>query len=288
MMIRKIWIVAGMLLAAAAASALAAPGACADDWSKTYAITGRADLHVETDDGDVSIASAEDNDIYAHVTTTRYKIGNEVHIEESQNGDTVNIHVRMPHFDWGFWGHGGAVRVELRVPRSLNLDVNTGDGNVNAQLVSGNLRFTTGDGNIAANGLKGDLYMHSGDGHIEASALDGTLRVDTGDGHVTVGGRFDALDLRTGDGNIDATAMNGSKVGSPWSLHSGDGHINLRVPGDLSADLEAHTGDGSITVNMDITVSGSLNHSSIHGKLNGGGGLLRLTSGDGSIHLEKL
>jgi Putative adhesin len=285
---RRMLIAVGMLVAAAAASTVGAPGAYADDWSKTYAITGRADLHVQTDDGDVSIESTDQTGIYAHVTTTRYKIGDEVHVDESQSGDTVNIHVRMPHFNWGFWGHGGSVRVELRVPRNLNLDVNTGDGNVNAQPVSGNVRITTGDGNINANGLKGDLYMHSGDGHIEASGLDGALRVDTGDGHVTVGGRFDSLDLRTGDGNIDATAMNGSKVGSPWSLHSGDGHINLRVPGDLSADLEAHTGDGSITVNMDVTVSGSLTHSSIHGKLNGGGGLLRLTSGDGSIHLEKL
>jgi Putative adhesin len=284
----KIWIGAGMLIAAGVASAVAAPVAQADDWSKNYAISGRADLHVQTDDGDVSIVSADQKDIYAHVTATRYKIGEEVHIEESQSGDTVNIRIRMPHFNWGFWGHGGSVHVELRVPPSLDLDVNTGDGNVNAQSVSGNVRITTGDGNIDANGLKGDLYMHSGDGHIEASALDGALKVDTGDGHVTVGGRFSALDLRTGDGNIDASAMNGSKVESPWNLHSGDGHINLRVPADLSADLEAHTGDGSITVNMDITVSGSLNHSSIHGKLNGGGGLLRLTSGDGSIHIEKL
>lgn len=288
-MTRRILIAAGMLFAAAAVGTATAPVAHADDWSKTYAISGRADLHVQTDDGDVTIMSADQKDVVAHVITSRYKIGEDgVRIEESQNGDSVNIRVRMPHFSFGFWGHSGSVRVELRVPRSLNLDVDTGDGNVNAQPVSGNLRITTGDGNINATGLKGDLYMHSGDGHIEASELDGALKVDTGDGHVTVGGRFDALDLHTGDGNIDASALNGSKVANPWTLHSGDGHINLRVPSDLQADLEAHTGDGSITVNMDIMVSGSLNHSSIHGKLNGGGGLLRLTSGDGSIHVEKL
>jgi DUF4097 and DUF4098 domain-containing protein YvlB len=285
----RILIAAGVLCAAAALGTVTAPVARADDWSKTYAISGRADLHVQTDDGDVTITSSDQKDIVAHVITSRYKIGDDgVHIEESQSGDSVNIRVRMPHFSFGFWGHSGSVRVELRVPRSLNLDINTGDGNVNAQPVAGNVRITTGDGNIKAMGLQGDLYMHSGDGHIEASELDGTLKVDTGDGHVTVGGRFDGLDLHTGDGNIDASALNGSKVANTWTLHSGDGHINLRVPSDLRADLEAHTGDGSITVNMDITVSGSLNHSSIHGKLNGGGGLLRLTSGDGSIHVEKL
>jgi hypothetical protein len=267
--------------------AVMAPVVHADDWSKTYATSGRADLHVQTDDGSVTVASADQKDIYAHVTTSRYRIPEDVKIEESQNGNSVTIHVRVPH-GWGFWGHSGAVRVELRVPRELILDVGTGDGNVDAQPVSGNIRVNTGDGNINANGLKGDIYMHSGDGHIEASNLDGTLKVDTGDGHVTVSGRFDSLDVRTGDGNIDASAMNGSKIANGWNLHSGDGRINLRVPSDLSADLEAHTGDGNITVDMDITVSGSLGHSTVRGKLNGGGGSLRITSGDGSIHVEKL
>jgi Putative adhesin len=285
---RGMLITAGILFAGLTTSAVS-PAACADEWTKTYSISGRADLHVQTDDGDVSINSADQKEVYARVTTSRLKIGpDDVRIEESQSGDTVNLRVRMPHFNWGFWGHGGSVHVELRVPRELNLDVSTGDGSVTAQPVSGHIRISTGDGNIRADGTKGDMYMHSGDGHIEASNLDGTLKVDTGDGHVTVGGRFDSLDLHTGDGNIDASAMSGSKVASGWTLHSGDGHISLRVPSDLSADLDAHTGDGSITVDMPITVAGSLNHSSVRGKMNGGGGQLKITSGDGSIHLEKL
>ena len=287
-MTRGIFITAGLLVTGVAVAATA-PTVRADDWTKTYAISGHADLHVQTDDGDVSITSADQKDVYAHVMTSRYKIGAEVKVEESQSGDSVNIRVHVPHFNWGFWGRGGSVRVELRVPRELNLEVNTGDGNVTAQPVSGRVRITTGDGSIRANGIKGDMYMHSGDGHIDASDLDGTLKVDTGDGHVTVSGRFDALDAHTGDGNIDASAMNGSKVASGWMLHSGDGRINLRVPGDLSADLDAHTGDGSITVDLPITVVGSMGHtSSVHGKINAGGGLLKITSGDGSIHVEKL
>ena len=130
--------------------------------------------------------------------------------------------------------------------------------------------------------------MRSGDGNIQASGLDGSLEVDTGDGHVSVDGRFDALNLKTGDGNIEARAMNGSKVANSWRLHSGDGHINMWLPGDFNADLEAHTGDGKITLDFPIKVSGSLSHSSIHGTLNNGGGTVSLTSGDGSIHLQKL
>jgi hypothetical protein len=276
---------AGFLFTAALATS--APAAHADDWSKTYAINGRADLHVQTDDGSVSITSADQNEIYAHVTTTRYTIGSSgVSIEESQNGNAVNIHVRIPHFHWGFWGSGGSVHVDLRVPHNLNLDVNTGDGDVNAQPVSGNIRITTGDGNINASGLHGQIYLHSGDGRIDSSGMDGSLEVDTGDGHITIDGRFDWLRAETGDGSIDASAANGSNIGDGWTLHSGDGRITLRVPSNLNAELDAHTGDGSISWDVPLTFTGSVNRSYVHGKMNQGGGLLKISSGDGSIHIE--
>jgi hypothetical protein len=286
---RRLLISTGVLLAAGAMVSVGLRAARADNWSKNYAINGRADLHVQTDDGSVSISPGDQNAIYAHVSTTRYTIGpSGVSIEESQNGNSVNIRVRIPHFHWGFWGSSGSVHVDLRVPSNLNLDVNTGDGDVTTQPVSGNIRITTGDGNIQANGLHGQIYLHSGDGRIESSGMDGALQVDTGDGHITIDGRFDALQAQTGDGSIDASAASGSKVAAGWNLHSGDGRITLRVANDLGAELDAHTGDGSITVDVPITVAGSLNTSSVHGKLNGGGGLLKISSGDGSIHLERI
>jgi DUF4097 and DUF4098 domain-containing protein YvlB len=287
-MTRTVVLSAGLLFGAAILGA-AASAAHADDWSKTYTVNGRADLHVQTDDGSVSVTSGDQNEIYVHVTTTHYTIGSSgVTIDQTQNGNSVDVHVRTPHFHWGFWGSSGTVHVDIRVPRNANLDVNTGDGNVDAQPVSGNIRITTGDGNINANGLHGQIYLHSGDGRIDSSGMDGSLQVDSGDGHIAIDGRFDWLKAQTGDGSIDASAAAGSKVGDGWNLHSGDGRITLRVASDLNAELDAHTGDGTVSVDVPITVSGSLNGSNVHGRLNAGGGPLRISSGDGSIHIEKI
>jgi DUF4097 and DUF4098 domain-containing protein YvlB len=276
-----------MLMTMAAATA---PPARADDWSKTYQISSRADLHVSTDDGDVTIIGADQKQIDAHVTTEGYKIAsNEVRIEESQNGDHVVISVKLPHFNFSFWGgRHKSVKVELHVPRELELEVQTSDGNVVAQNVTGRVHFTTGDGNVTATGVRGDIRLHTGDGHIEGANFDGTLDADTGDGNIRISGRFDSLSLKTGDGNIEAQAAGGSKVANAWTVRSGDGHITMRIPADLNANVDAHTGDGSITLDIPITVAGSLSHSSVHGKLNAGGGTLSISSGDGSIHLEKL
>jgi DUF4097 and DUF4098 domain-containing protein YvlB len=283
-------ILAGTLLTMMAMAAVSASPARADDWSKTYQINGRADLRVSTDDGDVTIVGSDQKQIDARVTTEGYKIGpSDVRIEESQNGDHLAISVKTPHFNWS-WGGGKhkSIKVELHVPRELELEVTTGDGNVIAQNVAGQVHFSTGDGNVTATAVRGDIRLHTGDGHIEGSNLDGTLDANTGDGNLHISGRFDSLSLKTGDGNIEAQAGNGSKVANSWTIRSGDGHINMRIPADLNANLDAHTGDGSITLDVPIMVAGSLNHSSVHGKLNAGGGTLSITSGDGSIHLEKL
>lgn len=277
-------VVAGIAFGAAATPARA------DDWSKTYQVSGHADLRVMTGDGDVSITGASQNQIDAHVTTQGWKIGpNDVQIIESQNGNAVTIEVRVPRWNFSFFGgHGRSVHVDLRVPQALDAEVRTSDGDVMAQGVSGKIQIDTGDGNVTANNVRGDIRMHTGDGHIEGHNFDGSLDANTGDGNLRIDGRFDALALKTGDGSIDAQVSNGSKVASGWNLHSGDGHITLRLPGDLNAYLDAHTGDGSITLDVPIQVSGSLSHSAVRGKLNAGGGTVAITSGDGSIHVEKL
>jgi DUF4097 and DUF4098 domain-containing protein YvlB len=187
-----------------------------------------------------------------------------------------------------FGGNHKSLRVEVGVPRDLDLNVRTSDGNVTALGVSGKIQFDTGDGNVTASNIKGDIRIHTGDGHIEGHNFDGSLDADTGDGNLRIDGRFDALALKTGDGSIEAQVGSGSKLANSWNLHSGDGHITLRVPSDLNAMLDAHTGDGSITLDIPIQVSGSLSHSSVRGKLNAGGPTLAISSGDGSIHIEKL
>ncbi|MFZ0880002.1 MAG: DUF4097 family beta strand repeat-containing protein [Candidatus Acidiferrales bacterium] len=270
------------------ALAVATP-AHADDWSKKYSVSGKPELRVETDDGDVQISTGAANEISAHVSTSGYKIGpNDVHIIESQDGNHIQLLVKGPHHMFTFnMGHH-SISVQLQVPAQTDLDIHTGDGNVSSSAISGRVQVDTGDGNINSNGLHGDIHLHTGDGHVDGTDFDGNLLVDTGDGHVTVTGRFDSLSLKSGDGSIAAEVHTGSKIASTWMLRTGDGRIDLKLPDGFNADLDAHTGDGHISLDFPVMVSGSLSESRVRGKMNGGGGTLELTSGDGSIRIEKL
>jgi len=244
----------------------------ADDWSKTYNLTGQPDLRVETSDANIHVSTWDQNTIEAKVTTTRYKIGEDgIRIEEHQTGNMVEIEVRYPHhgmnIEWG--GERHRVEVEIRMPSEGRVDLRTGDGKIDL-----------------AN-FKGEMQLRSGDGSQEIAGVDGRLNAVTGDGHIHASGRFDLLDLHTGDGHVDARATSGSAIQESWKLESGDGSVTLEVPENFSADVELHTGDGHIDLDLPVTAEGKVRENEIHGKLNGGGNLLRIHTGDGSIRLRK-
>ncbi len=270
----KPWMKRSLLMAFAIAAifCFAALPARADEWSKTYAIAGKPDLRVDTSDANIHVSTWDQKTIDAKVTTTRYKIGDGgIRIEEHQTGDMVEIDVRFPHSHGIIinWGNSRRVDIDIHMPREGQVDLHTDDGSIDLS------------------SLKGDMTLRSGDGAVETNSVDGKLRVVTGDGHIRANGRFDELDLKTGDGRVDARATEGSALTAGWRLESGDGTVTLEVPDNLAADVDLHTGDGHIDLDMPITTEGKIREGEIHGKMNGGGKLLTIRTGDGSIRLRK-
>jgi DUF4097 and DUF4098 domain-containing protein YvlB len=247
----------------------AAVPAVADQWSKSYPLSGKPDLWVSTGDGSVRIDVWDEARIEARIETVGYVINKDFQLIESQSGNQVRIETKFPQGNWGVNMGRRSLTVTLKVPRASNLDIHTGDGSMT----------------IA--GVKGDLRFNTGDGSIEARDLDGRLTASTGDGGMNVEGRFDLLDLHTGDGAIEAAAKVGSAIASAWSVRTGDGGVTLRVPADFKANIDARTGDGGITIDLPVTVSGTVDRTHIVGTVNGGGGSLTLRTGDGAIRIAK-
>jgi DUF4097 and DUF4098 domain-containing protein YvlB len=251
---------------------LAGGTAVADQWSKNYAIAGRPELRVETDDGSVTIRPGDARRIVARVTTNGWKIvPGEVEVHESQTGDRVELIVKKAHRPFGFNFNNRSIHVDLEVPRQIQSDVRTGDGNIDIQGITGETRVRTGDGNI------------------EAIQLDGSLRAESGDGHVRVRARLDLLTVHTGDGSIEADVLPGSKMSSSWHVETGDGSVTLRLPSSFGADLELHTGDGGISMDLpSLTGVNGRHDKDMTARLNGGGPSLSVRTGDGSIHIRSL
>jgi hypothetical protein len=292
---------AGLLL-----MALCAPGSRAEDVVKSYAVSGRANVRVDTNDGSVHVTAGDNKQVEFRVEYQGYVLGKDLKIDSHQEGDKVELTARlMGH--WGFsWGHNSRnLHIEVRMPKEGDVTVQTGDGSVQADSIHGTVNVHTGDGSVKANSLngtidlhtsdgsitvdslKGDIRLRTGDGSIEARDLDGKVDADTGDGHIRLVGRFDALGVKTGDGSVDARVLPGSKMASSWTIRTGDGSVDIVLPADFQANIDATTGDGHISLGVPVTVEGTFSKSEIRGKMNGGGQQFTIHTGDGSIRLSK-
>src|ERR1700727_2722154 len=109
-------------------SLAAALPAFADEWSKTYTLSGTPDLRVETSDANIRVSTWDQNTIEAKVITTRYKIGEDgISIEEHQNGDSVEIAVRYPHHNFNMEFGNHRVDILIQMPREGKVNLRTGD-----------------------------------------------------------------------------------------------------------------------------------------------------------------
>jgi len=297
----------GVAAAALVAAGALARGVRAEEVVKSYSVTGRAQVKVETNDAGVHVTSGEGKQVEFRVEYQGYQLNKNLHVDSNQNGDKVELTARTTdHWGWGFSvGHNKRVHIEVRMPRDGDVQVETGDGAVEAESINGNITVHTHDGSVKANSLngtidlhtndgsiqvetlKGDIRLRTGDGSIEAHDLDGKVDADSGDGHIRIAGRFDALNVKTGDGSVDTRVQAGSKMTASWSIRTGDGSVDLVLPGDFKTDIDASTGDGHISLGIPVTVEGTFSNSQIHGKMNGGGPALTIHTGDGSIRLSK-
>lgn len=274
-------------IAAIALAACLAPKAMAEEWTRSYSVSGRPTVVVNTNDGAVRVTTGDSKQVVFQVIYEGLTVDKNLKIDSNQNGDRVEVTARIAnHFGFSWNMHRG-LRIEVHMPKDADLQVESGDGSVETQTVIGNVNIHTGDGHIRVDGAKGDIHLRTGDGSIEGYGLDGKVEADTGDGHVKLAGRFDVLSIKTGDGSINASANSGSKLATGWMIHTGDGSVDLTLPSDLQANIEASTNDGRISLGIPLTVEGTMGTSKIQGKMNGGGQTLNIHTGDGSIRLNK-
>ena len=258
----------------------------AEDYAKSFSVANRANVHVNTNDGSVTVTTGDAKQVEFRVEYMGYELDKTLHIESHQQGDEIELTARISKFQFSL----GAIRrlhIEIRMPKQADLRVESGDGAVKADGLIGTVELRTGDGSITVKSLMGDVRLHTGDGAVDAADLDGKCDAVSGDGRIRLAGRFDVLRAKSGDGRIDVDAHHGSKLDSSWSISSGDGGIDVALPSDLSADIDAITHDGHITSDVPITVEGVMSKSHVRGKMNGGGQTLTIRTGDGSVHLKQ-
>ena len=267
---------------------LASTALAQGSWDKTYNLSGRPSLQLELDDASVQAHSC------GGCRTARIHVdwkGQDParwRVSEMQGGNGIHFELKRrqeAHSWFGSGWHGPSPEVTVDTPAESDLAVHTGNGSVAIAGLHGTLELRTGDGSIQTDETAGSLRLHTGNGGLQVHRADGTLNGSTGDGFMMIEGRFSQVDAHTGNGSVTVSMLPGSRLQSGSSITTGDGSIALRVPRELSADLQASTGDGRVSNNLPMSTGSGNDDHHLHGLMNGGGPTLRLTSGNGSISL---
>lgn len=283
-------------LSVVAAFTVAAYAQSDNHWDKTYTISGQPTLALATGDSNLTITSCgECQTVKIRVDATNRKLS-DYRLEEDQSGNTIHFSLKEKvhagiHFSVN-WHNSSAVEVQVETPANLTLHAETADGNLNASGLKGTISLHSGDGHQTIADVTGALTVQSSDGGVDLRNIAGTLDAHTSDGNLNISGKLDSLNIRTSDGSLTLELASGTILKADSTLRSSDGSITVRLPRDLSANLDISSSDGKIDSNLPLTLDGFHSNGgsehSVKGKLNAGGALFTIHTSDGSVHLSSL
>ena len=263
---------------------------------KRFTVTGEPNLSVRTFDGSIQVKSWDRNEVLIEIERRGpdKETADALVVTTTQDGNRIVVEAPGPRdrhevIHIGSW-QSPSVNLIVTAPRKLTAEARSGDGSITADDLTGAVTLNSGDGSIRARHIEGDLKARTGDGSISVADGAGRVEADSGDGSIELAGRFEALDVRTGDGSVRLDIFDGSSMKSDWSVNTGDGSISLRLPANLDADLDAHTGDGGVHASgipAAAEKSGDEERGSLRAQIGKGGRTLRLRSGDGSINISR-
>jgi TonB family protein len=154
--------------------------------------------------------------------------------------------------------------IEVHIPRSFNLEINSGGGTIEVQDIDGNIALQSEGGNISVGRVgKGSVPDNAGSyaarakrdrlkpvllaarietqgGQISVGDVAGTLRATTAGGHILTGKIDGDAFLRTGGGQIFT-----GRVAGQATLDSGGGNIQIESAG---AGVTADAAGGSLVL----------------------------------------
>ncbi len=131
-----------------------------------------------------------------------------------------------------------------------------------------------------------DLYLDSVNGKIRINEVSGRIQAHTTNGSIHIMRSGGAVEAKTTNGAIDAELL---KFDSDQNMYfkTTNGSIDVAFPPDLRADIEAKTTNGRIKTDFPITVQGEFGKKRLRGEINGGGGRIVLRTTNGGIRITE-
>lgn len=184
------------------------------------------------------------------------------------------------------WNERARVHVTVAVPRGTVVAVRSGNGDVALDAAVAEANLASGNGRVRVSGVTGTTQASSGNGEVSVERVGGPVKATSGNGDITVTASEGPVEASTGNGDIYAS-MERLVGREDMSFSSGNGRIEVILPSDFSADVEASTGNGRISSDFPITLVGRITPTRLRGTIGSGGRRLRMTTGNGQLEIRR-
>ena len=269
--------------------ALAAAFTTAPAWSaeatfvRDLTVSGRVDLTVATGSGSIHLTAGPAGHVHIFGRVKSGWGGNDDQVREiashppiEQTGNIVRIGV-----------HEGMLRntgidYEIEAPPDSFLKANAGSGSVTDDGVGADSKIGTGSGSIRATGLQGGFSLSTGSGTIYGEQVGkGDVTASTGSGSIELKNLHGGLRAHTGSGSIKA----GGTPDAQWRIDTGAGSVEVWT-GNVGLNIDAGSGSGSVHCDREVTTQGTMGRHHLTGKIGGGGPMMHIATGSGSIRIH--
>jgi len=157
------------------------------------------------------------------------------------------VRTRFPRGSW--FGNGGRVDYQVRVPRTAKVRVENVNGRVEVDGVTAEVAASTTNGSVEVDGAEGA---------VDASVVNGTVSV--------------ALARVDPNGRSSISTTNGS--------------VRLTLPGDAGAEIDARTVNGGLGCDFDLS-NETKAHRRLEGRIGAGGGRFELRTVNGAVNIDR-
>ena len=223
-----------------------------EEFHHTYTLAADGRVNLQNINGAVHITAWDQNEVKVDAVkradNDRELKNTEIRINASANSISIETHYAKED-DWGGHHDFASVEYTLMVPRRAKLD--------EVKLVNGSLDM---------DGVQGEVRASCVNGPLSAKQLGGNAKLNT------VNGPLEAKFERAA-GEVELSSVNGS--------------IDLTLPSDAKASIEANTVSGGIDNNFGLHTDDHrfVGHS-LRGELGGGGAEIRLNNVNGAIDIH--
>jgi Toastrack DUF4097 len=252
-------------------------------FARDLTVHGRAQLIVANGSGTIHLTESADGHVRIQGRVRSNWGGSDTDVNQiaahppiQQTGNIVRVGERHEHL------RNISIDYEIEAPANSYLEAATGSGSIRDDGVGSGTRLNTGSGSIHATGLKDWYSVSTGSGSIYAEGSgNGDVTASTGSGTIELHGLHGALRATTGSGSIKADGV----PQGPWHLDTGSGGVELQT-GSAAFTLDASTGSGGIRCEREMTGLTNTGKHHLSGQIQGGGPLVRIKTGSGSIRID--